>query len=193
MAKRQKKHTGPNPEIRVYQPFQDRHPSVARGVNEFFMFEISYMGDFHEDFKAGNVNPSLIYIEASLKAETRHKYKGRMPMPVLYFDTANKKFEAGVKLPDDQPFIPVKESTQMTKNIRYANKTARSLRETVMKLLNMQDSTTAQPVKKHHGKNTVKKKRKSKITPPADTKTTREKGRPNYENHEKQEISPCGS
>lgn len=137
MPKQRKKLNGPNPEVRIYQNFQDRNPSEALGVNELFHVTIDYAGDFDADFKAHTVDPNNITVYTKLKDNPKRRIKGHMPEPVLAY--IDGRFEPGVRLPAEANFIPVKEATQMTKNIRYATKTARSIKEQVLNLLKMKD------------------------------------------------------
>lgn len=127
------KNTGPNFEVRIYQNFAGRNPSRAIGVNELFQIEIRYDGDFQKDSAGSRIDLNKFDIRAKLREDTKHRINGHMPTPVV--TCIDDRLEPGIKLPFDAGFIPCKNAAKMTQNIRYASKTARSIRDQLQNII----------------------------------------------------------
>ena len=138
------KNTGPNFEVRIFQDFAGKDPSRAIGVNELFQIEIRYDGDFKRDHDASRIDLNKIDVRARLKEDAMHRIKGHMPAPVV--TCIDGRLEPGIKLPFDVGFIPCKNAAKMTQNIRYASKTARSIRDRLQDIIkNRVEQSGAQP------------------------------------------------
>lgn len=143
MAKKNK-NTGPNFEVRIFQDFTGRDPSRAAGANELFQIDIYYDGDFRRDSAASRIDLDKIGVRARLRDDTGHRIKGHMPTPVV--TCIDDHLEPGIKLPFDVGFIPCKEAARTTQNIRYASKTAQSIRDQLQNIIkNRATQPEAQP------------------------------------------------
>lgn len=134
-----KKNTGPNPEVYVAHGFQGKNPSNARMLNILFDIDVLYDGDFTADNKAGTISLDKFHAHAMIKPDTKLRVKGHVPMPCVAYKDG--KLEAGIRLPDTTLFIPAKEAAQMTKNIRFSVKTARSVRDAIQAMIGSANKT----------------------------------------------------